>query len=148
MAYIVIEHEADDSGPLDPDVCVIDTAAQESAARSALRDRGIDHADIYVGDPGDPDSYRSGGVLFAAPLFAEWERELRECGREIAEDWIDAGLSPEQTTLEIVGADADYAEECAARIGVTLGYGYSSPPSAGWRAIWAGVHDVLDAVSS
>lgn len=43
----------------------IDTHEQVEIARAALRNAGQSEAFVYVGEPDDPDHYRTGSVLFA-----------------------------------------------------------------------------------
>jgi hypothetical protein len=47
----------------------IDTDEQIEAAREAMRKAGLNQAAVFAGDPNCPDSYATGQVLFAAPLY-------------------------------------------------------------------------------
>lgn len=63
--YIVIDNYASDGSKLDPTVYTVDTDEERDAARAALRERGVQAAPVYVGDPEDPLSYQTVGRLYA-----------------------------------------------------------------------------------
>lgn len=42
----------------------IDTLAQEDKAREAVHAAGLEFADVWVGEPTDPDAYKTGSKLF------------------------------------------------------------------------------------
>lgn len=63
--YIVITTNPDDPF-VEPEVYHLDTAEEIAEAQQALADAGIESAPVFVGEPGDPESYRNGQVLFAA----------------------------------------------------------------------------------
>jgi hypothetical protein len=61
--YIIIDINSD----IDPISYPTDTDEEISVARVALRDAGLAYEDVWAGDIGCPDSYKSGSKLFAAP---------------------------------------------------------------------------------
>jgi hypothetical protein len=64
-AYITIDRCTPEGQVVHVDCYAVDTYAEISAAKAALRDAGLESAPVYAGAPDDPDSYESGQILWS-----------------------------------------------------------------------------------
>lgn len=66
--FITIPNHAADGSPLDPDTYLVDTDAERAEARRALRDAGIESAEVWSGEPDEGESVATGQVLYAGTI--------------------------------------------------------------------------------